>query len=188
MVTPPPIDPELAGYLAQYTAGWQGDATWAGGAMRLRVTAYASDYLPPLRYVTSVRGVVFRGDDVLVLTNQHTAHHVVPGGRREEGETPTQTLAREVLEEAGWVIAPDPKLAAVTHLRHLTPKPPDYRFLYPDFLWTIYAAEAIEHQPAARLTDDYEQAATFRPIVEAFDMGLSEENLFYLRSALSRRR
>src|SRR5215207_379821 len=102
----PPGVGKLDKYLAQHTVGWQGDASWANGAIRLHLAAYATDVAPPPELVTSVRGVVFRGDEVLVLTNRH-ATHVVPGGRREEGETPAQTLAREVLEEAGWVIAPD---------------------------------------------------------------------------------
>ncbi len=183
----PPEAGTLAEYLAQHTVGWQGDATWANGAIRLRLAACATDVMPPPEFVTSVRGVVLRRDEVLVLTNRHTTH-VVPGGRREEGEAPAQTLAREVLEEAGWAIAPNPVLVAVTHLHHLTPKPPDYRLSYPDFLWTIYVAEAIEHRPAARLADDYEQAAAFRPIAETLAMGLSDENLFYLRAALARPR
>lgn len=181
-----PVAPALAEYLARHTAQGQGEALWAEGAIRVRVTAYRTEELPPLEYVTSARGVVFRGQEVLVLTNRH-GRHVVPGGRREDGETPAATLAREVLEEAGWAIAPDPVLAAVTHLRHLTPKPPGYRFPYPDFLWIVYAAEATEHRPDGKVADDYEQEAEFCAIADAPRLGLSEENLFYLDAALSRR-
>ena len=72
--------------------------------MPLRITSYFTDELPPLEHISSVRCIVFRDDMVLVVREGEEAH-VVPGGRREPGETLMQTLERELLEETGWTVA-----------------------------------------------------------------------------------
>ena len=40
------------------------------------------------------------------------------------------------------------------HFHHLTPKPDSYRYPYPDFLWLVYAAEALEHDSGLDIRDD----------------------------------
>lgn len=137
---------------------------WGGGQTPLRVVAYRCQTLPPLSLVTSVRGIVLRGDAVLVLRNRDETH-LVPGGRCEEGETLTDTLRREILEETGW-FTDEYRLLGCLHFHHLAPKPPDFPYLYPDFLHLIYTAMARYHQPAAQLADDYELSAEFMPIAE----------------------
>ena len=47
-----------------------------------------------------VKGMVFRGDEVLVLLNPNGGHDL-PGGRLEGNETPVEGLQREILEETG---------------------------------------------------------------------------------------
>ena len=156
---------DLAAYLGRLVPIETTTALWADGTMPLRITEYLTAEVPPLAYVTSARAVVFRGDDVLALRNRHSAH-VVPGGRREEGETVEQTIVREVIEEAGWLVRVGPQFAVV-HLQHQAPRPADYRFPYPDFLWVIHVAEAIAPQPGAKSADDYEAEAVFRTVAEA---------------------
>src|ERR1044071_5320209 len=107
---------------------------------RLRVRTYQTTRLPPLDLVSSVRALVRQGDQILVVRDPVSVH-ILPGGRREPGETLMQTLEREVLEETGWTIQ-SPRLIGLAHFQHLTPRPEDYRYPYPDFLHLVYAAIA----------------------------------------------
>jgi hypothetical protein len=73
------------------------------------------------------------------------------------------------------------------HFHHLGPKPPGHPFAYPDFFFLIYMAEALEFRPEAKLPDDYELEAAFRPIDEAQALPLEEESCLYLEAALRAR-
>ena len=74
------------------------------------------------------------------------------------------------------------------HLHHLTPKPPDYEFLYPDFLSFVFLCEAGTWARDARSIDDYEEEAVFRPATEVSESGLSVESRTFLAAALESRR
>lgn len=126
--------------------------TWPGGT-ELLVTACLTGDLPPLALITSVRCIVLRADVVLVVRNPHEVH-VVPGGRREAGESLLETLRRQVLEETGWAVT-DLRLLGCAHLRHLTLRPPSYPFPCPDFAHVVYTAEAAflaRYRPADERT------------------------------------
>lgn len=174
---------DLATFLARYKPVADGEAVWRGGIIRLRIASYLSRDSPPLAYVTSVRSVVRRGDDVLTLRNRDE-WHVLPGGRRERGESPEETLRREVLEEAGLHIDPPVQLGFM-HLRHVTPEPSGYEYPYPDFLWLVYVSEAVTIDERGREIDDYEEEAVFRPAAEARMLELSGESRVFLEAALS---
>lgn len=69
-----------------------------------------------------VAAVVRRGDDVL-LVRQQGPHDLapcwaLPGGRVEPGESPTQAIAREVLEETGLRVVRLGGLLCVSHALH----------------------------------------------------------------------
>ncbi len=155
------------------------EALWASGTMPLRVHYFCSGEQPPEQFVTSVRCLVLQNDSVLVLRNRK-GNHILPGGRREEGETFEQTLRREVAEETGWTIESISRLGFI-HLEHLKPKPPGYQFLHPQFFQIVYTARASKHVPALMCTDDYEEEATFVPIGELEGLGISEAELGYVR-------
>lgn len=178
------VRPDLAAFVARHPARAHGHATWLGGKARLRVTAHLGDELPPVDLVTSVRSVVLRGRSVLVLSNTG-GEHVVPGGRRELGETLLESLRREVLEETGWTIG-EPSLLGVLRFSHLSPRPEGDSYPYPDFVQLVYVAEAADELPGRRLADDYEEAAEFRP-VDDLRMGPTEPPYdIFLRAALDR--
>lgn len=162
-MTETPLD--LKEYLARHTPTKSSTAMWGKGTIPLRITGYLADEPPPLAYVTSVRAVVFKGDEVLVQRNRD-GYNLLPGGRREPGETLEETLERELLEESGWTLGAR-SLLAVVHLQHLGPKPPDYRYVYPDFVWVIYVAEAESYRPEAMVDDGYEVDSGFRSVEEA---------------------
>jgi 8-oxo-dGTP pyrophosphatase MutT (NUDIX family) len=179
---PQPGTAKLAAYLARHTAGAEDEATWLDGAIRLRITCYLTDEEPPLEYMVSARSVVWRGAEVLTVRNPD-GWHVLPGGRREGGETPEQTVRREVLEETGVHIERPLRLGFM-HLRHLTPEPPDYEFLYPNFLWAVYLSDAGLVEPDhARRSDEYEEEAIFRSVEDASTLELSSESRFFLTRA-----
>ena len=60
-----------------------------------------SDLIPDQDKVTAVFGIPLHPDG-LVMTKNHRGWEL-PGGHRESGETLKETLAREILEEAGIV-------------------------------------------------------------------------------------
>jgi len=120
------MEPDLAAFLARHTPQTQESAVWGGGTHPLRITAYLGHELPPLAYVTSVRSVVFHDATALVLRDRDGLH-ILPGGRREPGETIEETLRREVLEETGWTLRA-PTLLGFLHFHHLSPRPPGHPY------------------------------------------------------------
>jgi 8-oxo-dGTP pyrophosphatase MutT (NUDIX family) len=62
-------------------------------------------------YPVSVKGVVLRGAEVLLLRNERDEWEL-PGGRLERGESPRECVAREVTEEVGWSVEAGPLLDA----------------------------------------------------------------------------
>jgi len=109
------------------------------GDHRLLMRLHACEALPDPALVTSVRAVVFRRGQVVVVTTPNE-RHIMPGGRLNSGEPLHEALKREVIEETGWRLG-DPSLFAVLHFRHLTPRPPGHAYPYPDFLQPIFVAE-----------------------------------------------
>ncbi|HEX2092628.1 MAG TPA: NUDIX domain-containing protein [Longimicrobiaceae bacterium] len=176
---------DLAAFLSRHKPLGETTAAWGNGTIPLRVTGYLSQEAPPDEYVTSVRCVVFKGDDVLVMRDAE-GRHLLPGGQREPGETLDETLRRELLEETGWMID-TPLPIGFVHLHHLGPRPPDFESAYPDFLWAIYTAEAVVFEPGVKLSDEGELEATFHPLTEIANLALPEESLLYLEAAIKAR-
>jgi ADP-ribose pyrophosphatase YjhB (NUDIX family) len=136
--------PELVALLGGLTPAATSDLVWPGG-VRLRAAAYPAAAARPESPVTSVRCIV-RVEDRVVLCHAPDEDHVWPGGRREPGETYEQTARREVHEETGWLLAPDPPaLLGFLHLRREDAPPPDHPYPHPDFLQVIYTARADRH-------------------------------------------
>jgi 8-oxo-dGTP pyrophosphatase MutT (NUDIX family) len=179
------MNADLVEFITRHTPIDEEQVSWRDGKMPLHIISYLSDALPPVEYVTSVRAIVLRDASVLVLKNVHSKH-VMPGGRREAHESFEQTLHREVLEEAGWTITRT-EVLGFRHVHHLAPKPLDYAYPYPDFVWLIYAADAGEYRPDARMLDDYEEEANFRPFNEVQTFGLTQAEHLYLDAARKRR-
>lgn len=166
-------------FLAGKTPFHETETRWAEGTLRLRVRYYRSDELPPDKYVTSVRCILVKGDSVLVLRNRE-GYHILPGGRREAGESFEQTLHREVAEETGWTIRAVSRLGFI-HLEHKEPKPAGYRFPHPHFFQIVYAACASKYMPDSMGDDDYEESAAFVPMGRLASLGISEAELEYVR-------
>lgn len=111
------------------------------GQHRLRLNAYAGAMEVPDALVTSVRGVVVRRAQVLLM-KAPDGYHIMPGGRREAGEDYVETVRREVREESGWMVDVGERLG-VLHFHHLTPRPAGHAYPHPDFLQLVYACIAL---------------------------------------------
>jgi ADP-ribose pyrophosphatase YjhB (NUDIX family) len=165
------VQAELLAFLKGLRPGPVEEIAWANGALPLRIATYLTGTMPPLAYVTSARAVVRRGDEVLVVEDGE-GEHILPGGRREPGETVAETVVREVLEESGWEVRLG-WLLGVLHFRHLGPPPAEHPFRQPDFLHVVFAAEAVAYLPERRQPDGYELGSDFRPIALVREMRLS---------------
>ncbi len=178
------LNPDLAHFLSHHHPVAQHLVFWGKGAIQLHVAAYLTDEPPPREHVTSVRAVVLRGTTVLVLRNEDS-YHILPGGRREDDETFKETLRREVLEESGWEVHPV-SILGFLHYHHIRPERQEYRFDHDDFLQVVYTAQAVEEVPGARIADDYEIEAVFRPHAEARSLLSDSTERVFLGAALAR--
>lgn len=80
---------------------------WGPDRVRLTLGPADAAYLDGV-WVKSAHAVVFSGTDVLLVREARATWHF-PGGRLEGGETVADALAREMLEEAGATLAPNPR-------------------------------------------------------------------------------
>jgi len=144
------MDTALSAFLRGLTPTVTEADQW--GELTFQAAGYLTASAPPLEYVTSVRAVVTYEDNALVITSPDR-EHILPGGRREPGEALLETLRREALEETGWSLR-SLRLLGFKHFHHLTPKPDNHPYPYPDFLLAVDAATAETYHPDQRIADD----------------------------------
>jgi len=175
----------LAGWLASLAPADEAPlpATW--GDQRLERRLYATAEAPPDDLVSSVRAVVFRKGAVVVIRDHDGSGHIMPGGRREAGESQDEALVREIGEETGWRFEAA-RCFGFLHFRHLTPKPEGYAYPYPEFFQTLHVVEATGHDRRRIVRDDWETHSRMTPIGRALAAVRDEQKLI-LRLAVAAR-
>jgi len=79
-----------------------------------------------------IRGVVFRGDKILMVRESIDGRWSIPGGWADVGLTPFEVARKEVREESGLEVVPERLLAVLDKTRH--PHPPDLFHIYKIFI------------------------------------------------------
>jgi 8-oxo-dGTP diphosphatase len=176
--------PELASFLARHTPRAEETAAWGDGQMHLAISSYLTDELPPLEYVSSVRTLLFRDGELLVVRDPRSTH-ILPGGRREAGEALEDTLRREVLEETSWELT-ESALLGFMLFRHLTPRSDGYLHPYPVFLQLVYRARACRLVPEARHAQDADARVQFLPLTAVRPLELPASQRLFLKAAMQR--
>jgi ADP-ribose pyrophosphatase YjhB (NUDIX family) len=95
----------------------------------VRVFASEQGYQTPK---VDVRGVVFRGDQILMVRETIDGNWSLPGGWADVGLTPSEVAIKEVWEESGLVVVPERLLAILDKKRHN--HPPDMFHIYKIFI------------------------------------------------------
>ncbi len=65
-----------------------------------------------------VRGVVFRGDELLLVRERAEGRWTLPGGWADPGESPAENVVREVREESGFITRAAKILAVLDRSKH----------------------------------------------------------------------
>lgn len=159
------------------------DARW--GEMPLRIAAHAGMYRGPDELVSSVRCIVLDGDRVLVCDTPN-GPHVVPGGRREPGETLEQTARREVHEETGCRVGAMAPLGFF-HFTQLADVPAGYPYPHPELVQVVFTAP-LEGALSDGWVDaqGWEQGTSLVPVHEALKLPLGATDVALLRIAIAR--
>lgn len=178
-------DPAADEFLKHYSPVVVEGSVWGAGEIELTVSSYITCDEPPLQLVVSVRALVFRDESILLMQNVN-GPHILPGGRVEAGESHLDALRRELVEEASVEIT-NVRWLGFMHLRHTTPKPPDYPYLYPDLFWPIFRAEYDGDSEETQEPDDYELSSNFVPIADLDRSALTAAELAYLDYAVCKR-
>lgn len=171
------MDSSLKTFLCRRSPLVEERQDWRGSGIELLQTRATYSLVPsdspPLGLVTSVRALLTRGVQIMVLRDPE-GEHILPGGRVDEGEGLLEALERELLEETGWSVGGEPVLIGLFHYHIHSPRPSGYRYPYPDFLQLVYRAEAGRHIPDSIEAGGYELAAGFRPLKDLQRLALSQ--------------
>jgi ADP-ribose pyrophosphatase YjhB (NUDIX family) len=87
----------------------------------VRVFASQSGHATPK---VDVRGAVFRDDEILLVRERADGRWTLPGGWADVGESPSEAVTREVLEESGYATRATKLLALYDRDRHGHPPHP----------------------------------------------------------------
>ena len=95
------------------------------------ISLILDDTLPPRELITSAFALAFYEGNFL-MTNLRARDWDIPGGHIEPGETPEETMRREVMEEAAVALGPV-RLLGYQRIRILGDVPEGYRYPHADF-------------------------------------------------------
>lgn len=106
-----------------------------------------ADRLPPAELITAALALIFDGDRFL-MTRLNTRGWDIPGGHIEPGESPEETVRREIYEETAVRVGPLHLLAYEQFIIH-SPRPPDYKYPYPTSYQVFFWGKLVSRDPFA---------------------------------------
>lgn len=130
-------DRALKGFLGVSRPVVRETVSWQEGQLRLGLDTFITSCPPPDRLVTSARCIVVREGKVLTVTDRDGIVHIMPGGRRESGESLVETAHREILEETGLHVVGLRQIGVMLY-EHLTPCPKEYPYPFPHFMQVVF--------------------------------------------------
>ena len=176
------IRPDVLALLHNLEPAAAETCTWGNG-MRLEISAFITDRLPPVDLVSSVRSLLWLKGDLMLMTSRDGSQHVLPGGRCEPGETLQQTLQRELAEETGWQ-ADTGGVLGFLRLLHLSPKPDGFPYPYPVSFQVVYTSTATAPLAGPHsIEDEWEQEGHFVSVADVRAATLAPTDLAFLQAA-----
>ena len=157
------------------------ETRWPAALLRQRT--FVGDISWPAPLVTSARVVVFRRSKVIVVRTYKGELHVTPGGRLEPGEGVEDAARREVLEETGWRLGPLKRLG-FHHFHHIGEHPPDFPYVWRDFVQPIFVADAGSYDRAALDRSQLEEGSRLVGVRPALRL-LASDQAALLRAAVA---
>jgi len=136
----------------------------------------------PERPVPAAAGLVFRGDDILLVKRGHAPNQgrwSVPGGAVEEGETVEAAVVREVLEETSVRVRP----VRVLTVADLVERDDSGRVRF-HYATVEVLCEYVEGEP---MPDSDADNARWIPMRELHEYDVTETALQVIRAALRER-
>jgi 8-oxo-dGTP pyrophosphatase MutT (NUDIX family) len=146
-------------------------------------SAHLTQVAPPESLVTSVRAIAHCAGLILAFDDR-LGSHVIPGGRREEGESFIDTLRRELREETGCMLESATLQLGVLQMHLRSPKPENHRYPYPDALHLIYLA-AVSRPQNLQSSDDWVLRPRFISADEAVALAIGRTERVFLDAALA---
>ena len=139
-----------------------GDTSWKNVTCRFEPL----NEVPPLNLISNVNLVPFKGDRWLILRLQ-TGEWEVPGGTLEPGESYSEAISRELIEEAGARLITFEPFGA-WHCFSTAPKPYRPHLPHPEFYRLVgYGAVEIIGSPKNPEGGEQVGSVAFVPIEEA---------------------
>lgn len=148
------------------------------------IRTFIKNHIPQVDLVTGSFVLLFQ-DEKILLTKVGSRSWDIPGGHRENGETPEETAIREVLEETN-VIINNLTLIGYDELHSDASKPENYPYPFPTSYMAYYMADIVEMNEfiAAHETTDI----SFFTVEEAQHVSWVENHLILLDYALNKHR
>jgi len=115
------------------------------------VEVVVSSQLPPIHLITSAFAFAFSGQSLL-FARLAARGWQIPGGHVEPGESPVDAVCRECREEAAALLS-DPRLLGYERIHLACPRPPQYRYPYPDSYQVFYVTGVDRLLPFTRSSE-----------------------------------